>query len=202
MSASRPTLYVIAGPNGAGKTTFAREFLPKFADCREFINADLIAVGLSPFSPSSVAVSAGRILLRRIRDLSRHHGSFAFETTLSGRSYLSLFRRLKRIGYRIELFYLWIPSADFAVQRVKDRVSQGGHSVPEKDVRRRFARGLRNLFCDYLPLLDVLSLFDNSKEVPVLIAGHQKGRFEIINDALFQNIKRSAESFHGEKTNS
>ncbi len=191
---SNPILYVIAGPNGAGKTTFAGEFLPKFADCREFINADLIAAGLSPFSPSSVVVAAGRILLHRMNELSRYRHTFALETTLSGRSYLSFFQRLKKTGYRIELFYLWIPNADFAVRRVKDRVKQGGHSVPEADVRRRFNRGLRNLFFDYLHLLDVVSVFDNSKEKPALIANYKEGDFEIIDEVLFQEIRRNAEA--------
>lgn len=197
--AVRPTLYVIAGANGAGKTTFAREFLPKFADCREFVNADLIAAGLSPFSPSTAAISAGRLLLHRIRDLSRYHLSFAFETTLSGKSYRPFFQQLKKNGYKIELFYLWIPSADMAVQRVQDRVRQGGHPVLEHDVRRRFGRGLRNLFSTYLPLLDVLSVFDNSKAHPVLIAAYQNDHFEVIDAPLFQKIRKSAEVSHGKK---
>ncbi len=188
-----PVLYVIAGPNGAGKTTFAGEFLPKFTGCREFINADLIAAGLSPFSPSSVAVAAGRILFHRMSELSRHRHTFALETTLSGRGYLPFFRRLKQAGYRLELFYLWIPNADFAVQRVKDRVRQGGHPVPEADVRRRFNRGLRNLFFGYLHLLDVVSIFDNSKEKPALIASCQKGCFEIVDEVLFKEIRRKVE---------
>ena len=141
-----PTVYVIAGPNGAGKTTFATEFLPDFVNCREFLNADLIAAGLSPFAPETQDVRAGRLLLTRIKELTAAKETFGFETTLSGRGYIRLFEKMRINGYRIVVFYLWLPSADMAVARVKARVRQGGHNVPESVVRRRYGVGLRNFF--------------------------------------------------------
>ena len=188
-----PDLYVIAGPNGAGKTTFAREFLPHFAKCREFVNADLIAGGLSPFSPAAAAIEAGRIMLKKIEELSARRHSFAFETTLSGRGYLALFSKLKKEGYRIHLFFLWLPSVELAIRRVADRVSRGGHSVPEHDIRRRFGRGVRNLLTDYQSLLDTWVLFDNSGSRPRPIAEAFGGEVNAVDHPLFTRIKRSLE---------
>jgi predicted ABC-type ATPase len=141
-----PNVYIIAGPNGAGKTTFAREFLPNYADCRNFINADLIAQGMSPFSPEAVAFRAGRLMLSEINLLARRHVDFGFETTLSGHGHLGLIRRLKNSGYQVHIFFLWIPVVDIALSRVRDRVLEGGHDVPEADVRRRFERSIGNFF--------------------------------------------------------
>ncbi len=132
-----PDLYIIAGPNGAGKTTFAREFLPRYADCENFINADLIAQGVAPFSPETAAFRAGRLMLQEINLHVRRGDDFGFETTLSGRSYLSLIRRLKQRGYKVHFFFLMVPTVDLAVTRVRRRVLQGGHDVPEPIVRRR-----------------------------------------------------------------
>ncbi len=131
-------VYVIAGPNGAGKTTFAREFLPNYADCKNFINADLIAQGVSPFSPEAAAFRAGRLMLEEIDLYAKRSESFGFETTLSGRSYLSLIRRLKKQGYEVHFFYLWVPSVELALSRIRGRVLLGGHDVPAEEVRRRF----------------------------------------------------------------
>jgi len=125
-------------PNGAGKTTFSAEFLPDFVNSREFLNADLIAAGLSPFAPETQNLRAGRLLLTRIKELTGGKQDFGFETTLSGRSYVRLLNEMKNDGYRILLFFLWLPSADLAVARVKNRVRQGGHNVPEPVIRRRF----------------------------------------------------------------
>jgi predicted ABC-type ATPase len=147
-----PNAYIIAGPNGAGKTTFAREFLPQYADCRSFINADLIAQGLSPFAPEAVAFRAGRLMLSEIALLAKHQVDFGFETTLSGRGHLNLVRHLKDQGYRIHFFFLWVPGVDLALSRIQDRVSEGGHNVPEVDVRRRFERSIRNFLIYYRPL--------------------------------------------------
>lgn len=183
-------LYIIAGPNGAGKTTFAKEFLPNFVDCPEFINADLIAGGLSPFSPKAAAVEAGRLMLRRIHELASRRHTFAFETTLSGRSYITLFRRLRAKGYRIHLFYLWLPNVQIAIQRVRERVRQGGHSVPEEDIRRRFNRGLKNLFGEYLNLLDTWTLLDNSGSRPQMIANAKEGKIQIVESDLFNRLKK------------
>ena len=184
-----PELFVIAGPNGAGKTTFAKEFLPRFAKCREFVNADLIAGGLSPFSPGAAAMEAGRIMLERIDGLAAQRHTFAFETTLSGRGYLGLFHRLKESGYRIHLVFLWLPRVELAIQRVKERVRRGGHSVPEQDIRRRFDRGVRNLLTEYHPLLDTWALFDNSGSDPRLIAQADAGSITALDERLFMNIK-------------
>jgi predicted ABC-type ATPase len=136
------TVYIMAGPNGAGKTTLATEFLPAAVSCRQFVNADLIAAGLSPFAPETRNFRAGRLLLERIKELSEAGEDFGFETTLSGRAYARTLSGLKRLGYRIVLFNLWLPSADLAVARVSNRVRQGGHSAPESDVRRRFGARL------------------------------------------------------------
>lgn len=187
-----PELFVIAGPNGAGKTTFAREFLPHFAKCKEFVNADLIAGGLSPFAPASAALEAGRIMLKKIEELSAQKDTFAFETTLSGRGYLSLFKRLRAGGYRIHLIFLWLPRVELAIQRVKDRVQRGGHSVPEADVRRRFDRGVRNLLTEYNGLVDTWGLFDNSGSMPQLIATAEDGVVTAVDAPLFDKIREGS----------
>ena len=165
----QPNVYIVAGPNGAGKSTFARLFLPDYADCREFVNADLIAAGLSPFNPESVAIKAGRLMLERIETLSRARVDFGFETTLAGRSIAPLLRKLRDEGYRTHLFFLWLPMEDLALARVRARVLSGGHSVPEETIRRRFSRGLANLF-KLAPLLDTCLFFDSSETSPRLVA--------------------------------
>jgi len=189
----KPTVYVIAGPNGAGKTTFAAEFLPEFVDCQEFLNADLIAAGLSPFAPETQNVRAGKILLERIDELADDKQDFGFETTLSGRSYARMFRRMKDNDYRIVLFFLWLPSADMAVARVANRVRQGGHNIPETDIRRRFESGLRNLFHLYRPLLDSWWLYDASGLHPAVIASEDDGVMTISQTGRFEIIQKSAE---------
>jgi len=128
----RPNLYIVAGPNGAGKTTFAREFLPNYAECLEFVNADLIAGGLSPFYPERAAIRAGRLMLEQIRLLASQDRDFGFETTLSGKTYVRLLTNLKAQGYRIHLYFLWIKNVDIAIERIADRVRRGGHSVRKK----------------------------------------------------------------------
>ncbi len=181
---------MIAGPNGAGKTTFARRFLPLYADCKQFVNADLIAGGLSPFSPETAALRAGRLLLEQIHLLSRKGEDFGFETTLSGIAHVSLLRRLKAQGYTIHLFFLWIPSVELALKRIADRVRSGGHDIPEKVVRRRFERGIRNLFKVYKPLLDSWLIFDNSGDVPQLVSVEERGKLQILIPELFSKITR------------
>ncbi len=147
-------VYLIAGPNGSGKTTFAKKFLPDYAKCQHFINADLIAQGLSPFSPRSAAMKAGRLVLKQIHEFENKNVDFAFETTLAGKSYMKLFEHLKRKGYHLHLFFLWIPNVQLALARIKDRVAEGGHDVPSQDVRRRFIRSSINFFKLYRPLLN------------------------------------------------
>ncbi len=184
-----PTVYVVAGPNGSGKTTFASEFLPDFVKCREFLNADLIAAGLSPFAPETQNLRAGRLLLERIGELAAAREDFGFETTLSGRTYARLLAGLRRDGYRIVMFFLWLPTADQAVLRVANRVRQGGHAVPEADVRRRFAAGLSNFFRLYQPECDRWSLYDSSRLPPALIAWEELGTITIIDSDLFDQIQ-------------
>ncbi|KAF0221717.1 MAG: hypothetical protein FD174_48 [Geobacteraceae bacterium] len=167
-------IVIIAGPNGAGKTTFAREFLPNEAHCPTFINADLIAAGLAPFEPEKVAVRAGRMMLEEIENCVRTRRSFAFETTLSGRSYLYKISEWRKLGYHVKLIFLSLPNADMAVARVAGRVAQGGHNVPEHVVRRRFDHGLRNFANLYKSIVDAWILYDNSGNVPVLLEWGEK----------------------------
>lgn len=189
-----PSVYIVAGPNGAGKTTFAAEFLPGFVNCREFLNADLIAAGLSPFAPEKQNLRAGRLVLTRIKELTKARQDFGFETTLSGRGYVSLLKKIKNDGYRIVLFFLWLPSPDLAVARVANRVRQGGHYVPDPVIRRRFRLGIRNLFQLYRPLLDAWWLYDASHLPPTVIAQDQHGKLELFDSKLFAQIKRSSEA--------
>lgn len=164
-----PKIVIIAGPNGAGKTTFAREFLPNEANCPDFINADLIAAGLSPFKPEEIAFRAGRLMLEEIHEKVRQRKSFAFETTLSGRTYARLLQECRAGSYHIVLVFLSLPTADMAVARVKARVTQGGHNVPEIDIRRRFAAGLKNFHEIYKQIVDAWTLYDNSGNMPYVI---------------------------------
>lgn len=163
-------IVIIAGPNGAGKTTFAREFLPREADCPDFINVDLIAAGLSPFDPDRAALRAGKLMLQEIHRRVNAGESFAFETTLSGRNYARLIPRWRTAGYHVKLIFLSLPTADLAVARVAARAAQGGHDVPEEVVRRRFDAGLRNFERFYRKLVDRWVLYDNSELTPRRIA--------------------------------
>ncbi len=187
-----PKLYIVAGPNGAGKTTFAKKFLPDYVACKQFVNADLIAGGLSPFSPETAALQAGRLLLEEIRKLSAKRMDFGFETTLSGVTYANLLKKLKEGGYHIHLFFLWIPSLELALARIDDRVKRGGHFIPEKIVKRRFYKGTYHLFHLYRPFLDSWCLFDNSGSLPHLIATEDKGGCKIIDEKLFDTISEEA----------
>lgn len=162
-------IVIIAGPNGAGKTTFAETFLPEEAECPDFINADLIAGGLSPFDPSAAALRAGRMMMEEIRRRVRRRRSFAFETTLSGLTYVRLIRAWQRMGYRVKVVFLSLASPGLAVARVRARVAQGGHDVPETVIRRRFVAGLRNFNERYKALADSWVLYDNSGVRPVLM---------------------------------
>lgn len=161
-------IIIIAGPNGAGKTTFAREFLPTDEACLNFVNADLIAAGLSPFAPEAAAVQAGRLMLTQIADHVAHGRSFALETTLSGLGYARQIPHWRSLGYAVALHFLALPTAEVAIARVAQRVAQGGHNIPQDVIRRRFAAGQANLvrYCD---LVDDWDVYDNSGLVPVLI---------------------------------
>ena len=157
-------IYILAGPNGAGKTTFAREFLTHEANCPIFINADLIAEGLSPFAPERAALAAGRIMLRMIRESVRRGDSFGFETTLAGRGYARSIPGWRSAGYDVRLLFLSLPTPEVAIERVSERVRQGGHSVAEEVIRRRFSAGLSNFERLYKPIVTSWILYDNAGE--------------------------------------
>lgn len=164
-----PRCIIIAGPNGAGKTTFAREFLPKYAGVVHFVNADLLAAGLSPLKPDLAALNAGRLFLAELDRLAKARRDFAFESTLSGLTYVSRLKRWKSASYRIEIIFLRLASAQLALRRIAVRVKQGGHNVPPKDVARRFRRGWKNFENTYKPLADSWEIYDNSGDGPTLL---------------------------------
>ena len=190
MATPHPNCYIIAGSNGAGKTTFATRFLPKYAECVNFINPDLIARGLSPFDPDVALARAGRLVLESIRQAAESRADFAFETTLSGRSYVRILRDLRGVGYRVHMFYLWIPGPKLALLRIRERVQKGGHNVPASTVRRRFRRTRTNLMHLYRPGLDTLRVFDNSTAEPRLIFEDEDGQTTIYDANLYQQISR------------
>lgn len=165
----RPVCIIIAGPNGAGKTTFAREFLPKDAAIIHFVNADLIASGLSPLRPELANLAAGRLFLHELDRLAKMRASFAFESTLSGLNYVNRLKRWKSVGYRIEIVYLRLPSKSLALRRIASRVKQGGHNVPRVDVIRRFDRSWLNFQTVYRLLADEWTVYDNSRSGPKLL---------------------------------
>lgn len=187
---SNPKLYIIAGPNGSGKTTFVLRFLPYYAECINFVNADLIASGLSPFSPEIAAIKAGKLMLDEIDTFRKKRVDFAFETTLSGKTYLSLLKGMKATGYEIHIYFLWLHSVDLALERVAQRVAAGGHDVPENTVRRRFDRGLHNLVHRYWPFADSWIIFDNSEEFPRAIAKESAGVLTVFDGTLFDKIQK------------
>ena len=175
-------LVVLGGPNGAGKTTAAPDLLPRTLAIYEFVNADEIARGLSPFNPESNAVAAGRLMLERIQLLARAGENFAFETTCAGRGHARLLQMCRASGYRLTLLFLWLPSPELALARVAQRVRQGGHHVPNDIVIRRYHAGLRNLRRLYLPLVDVAIIYDNSISPGVSIAEQRSGTPFLIHD--------------------
>jgi predicted ABC-type ATPase len=195
-----PNLYIIAGCNGAGKTTASFTILPEILQCKEFVNADAIAAGLSPFNVESVAFEAGRIMLQRIQQLMDEKEDFAFETTLSTRSYVSLIKKARINGYKITLFYFWLRSPDLAKQRVAKRVSQGGHNIPDDVVERRYYRGVSNLLNLYIPVVDKWTVFDNMEVAPNVIAkGTMNDDKMIVNSELW-NIFSEQRNFMEDKT--
>ena len=188
----KPKLYVIAGPNGSGKTTFAEKFLPNFAECFEFVNADLIAKGLSPFSPSKVAIKAGKLLLEQIAEFSKKKIDFAFETTLAGKGYANIFKQMKHDGYELHVFFLWLPDVKLALARVADRVRKGGHNIPEQDVKRRFNRGIWNFFHIYRELFDTWTIFDGSTTNAETIAKNELNTLSVVNKQAYQKLLKQA----------
>jgi len=183
-------LYIISGPNGAGKTTASYTVLPKILQCKEFVNADEIARGLSPFNPESVAIEAGRLMLKRICELLQKNESFSIETTLSTRSYYKLVDKAHSQGYEVTLLYFWLKSPEQAIERVAERVAKGGHNIPSDVVVRRYWEGLGNLFNIYMPIVDTWILVNNSETPRTIVAtGGQKQETEIRNNKLYQQIK-------------
>ncbi|MCK5450796.1 MAG: zeta toxin family protein [Candidatus Omnitrophica bacterium] len=185
-------VYIIAGPNGSGKTTFAKTFLPEYAECNRFINADLIASGLSPFSPQQVAIKSGKLVLEQIKEYSNIGVDFGFETTMSGVTYLKYFKMLKERNYKIHVFFLWIPNSQLAIARVRDRVIQGGHNVPIQDIKRRFKRSMEKFFNNYRLLSNQWMLFNNEQSKPKLIARKQNAHIDVIDQNLFEKIVQKA----------
>lgn len=184
-------LYIIAGCNGAGKTTASFTILPEIILCKEFVNADEIAKGLSPFQPENVAFEAGRIMLNRINDLLKNGESFAFETTLATRSYKGKILDAKKDGYTVTLLFFWLQSIELAKERVKTRVIEGGHDIPSNVIERRYVKGVKNLFDIYLNIVDGAFIFDNSIGRHQLIAQKTVDEFVIINESKFIQLKQS-----------
>lgn len=186
-----PQIFVLSGPNGAGKSTTAGILLPEELGVRQFVNADLIAQGLSPFAAEQSAIEAGRLMLRRIHDLRQKRQSFAFETTLAGQIFAPFLREAQDEGYFVHILYIWLSSVELARSRVAARVRQGGHDVPPDVIERRYWRGLINFAKLYQPLADEWTLCNNSGEEPVVIAQGEKGQSPIVYDqAIFDWIQR------------
>ena len=187
-------LYIIAGCNGAGKTTASFTILPEILGCKEFINADEIAKGLSPFQPESVAVQAGRIMLTRMDELLQKGETFAFETTLATKSYKQKIEWAQANGYEVTLLFFWLDSPNIAKERVAQRVAEGGHNIPLETIERRYYNGIANLFTIYIDMVDICYIFDNSEGERTPIAKKYKGGKEIIYNAdLYNQMKNSYE---------
>lgn len=187
-----PDLYLIAGCNGAGKTTAATVLLPEVLGIQHFVNADQIAAELSPENPEAVAIQAGRLMLHRVDELLAERADFALETTLATRSYAGLVRRAQAVGYAVILVYFWLESPDLAIQRVARRVREGGHSIPDDVVRRRYALGLKNLRELFLPLVDEWLVCENNSELPTFVAEKRRDQSEavVLNETIWQKIIR------------
>lgn len=181
-------LYIISGCNGAGKTTASYSVLPKLLDCKQFVNADEIAKGLSPFCPESVAIQAGKLMLLRIDELLEANETFSIETTLATKSYANLVRRAQEKGYAVTLLYFWLNSPELAVKRVARRVSEGGHNIPQDVIYRRYEKGIKNLTKIFIPIVDSWIVIDNSIEPREVIAKGSKSGKMILNDTKLQKI--------------
>jgi predicted ABC-type ATPase len=185
-----PKLFIIAGCNGAGKTTASYSILPEILNCREFVNADEIAKGLSPFQPETVAIQAGRIMLQRIQFLLDSKADFGFETTLATRSYLQLIKRAKSKGYEVSLLFFWLESPEMAVQRVRERVMKGGHNIPQETIIRRYWAGIENFNTIFAPEVDEWILIQNSNPTPEIIAEKRLyTEIQVLQPELYKHIQ-------------
>ncbi|NDV67157.1 zeta toxin family protein [Bacteroides sp. 224] len=185
-----PNLYIVSGPNGAGKTTASFTVLPEMLNCREFVNADEIARGLSPFNPESVAIEAGRLMLTRIHELMNCGIDFALETTLATRSYISFIRKAQKLGYVVTLVYFWLDSPALAAERVEQRVASGGHNISKEIIYRRYISGICNLFSLYIKAVDSWMIFNNSYTPSELIAEGTCSETVILNHETYNIIER------------
>ena len=182
-------LYIISGCNGAGKTTASYSVLPDMLNCKEFVNADEIAKGLSPFQPDKVAIESGRIMLSRIKDLLNHNVDFAFETTLATKTYVQFISEAHARGYFVTLVYFWLSSPELAIERVKTRVISGGHDIPIDTIRRRYKAGIQNLSRLYMPICDYWMIIDNSEPPFQIVAeGFKTENVEINNQITYNKI--------------
>jgi predicted ABC-type ATPase len=187
-----PTLYVIAGPNGVGKTTFADRYLPQTIRELEFVNADLIARGLSPYAPDSAAMEAGRTALTRIRHLIGERRSFTWETTMSGRTAVGWLQSAKESGYQIKCYFLWVRKVEATLNRIQQRVAEGGHNIEPEVSKRRFYKTIQNFFYVYRPIFDNWKLIANDAGKPRLIAAEKTGRMVVRDRKTFDTIVREA----------
>ena len=183
-------LYIISGCNGAGKTTASYTILPEMLDCKEFVNADEIAKGLSPFNPNKVAIQAGRIMLTRIGNLLESGVDFAFETTLATRSYVNTVKKAQEKSYFVTVLYFWLNSPDLAIERVRIRVKEGGHNIPNETIKRRYDLGISNMFNLYIPVSDYWMFIDNSSSPFEILAEGQKNIENINNAQIWTNLKK------------
>jgi predicted ABC-type ATPase len=192
----KPNLFMIGGANGAGKTTAAMTLLSQYLDVFEFVNADEIARGLNPLKPATANIMAGRVMIDRVNGLIQSYANFAFETTCAGHHHVETLKQAKAAGYLTTLIFLWLPSADMAVQRVRSRVKQGGHDIPEATIRRRYAAGLKNLTELFMPLVDKAVIYDSTTAVmgvaPSKIAEKTEAGLTIIDPVLWNQINAAA----------
>ena len=194
-----PNLYIIAGCNGAGKTTASFTILPEMLNCKEFVNADSIAAGLSPFNPESVAIEAGRLMLARIRELIKVGVDFAFETTLATRSYVSQIKEAQKAGYKVTLLFIWLDSPLTAIQRVADRVVQGGHGIPQDIIERRYYRGISNLIKLFIPVVDIWMVVNGTNIVIEPIAEGGIGIGNMIENSYIWRVLLIQSKMYGDK---
>ena len=184
-------IYVIAGPNGVGKTTASQSLLPELLDCNEFVNADEIAKALSPFKPESVALEAGRIMLSRINHLMKNGQTFAFETTLATKSYKNLLLKAKELGFETFLIFIYLNSDELAIQRVKTRVIEDGHNIPEETIKRRYSNGLKNFFSIYQKIVEEWIFIDNSENDPKILAEGDLNETKILDKNTWTLISKN-----------